>query len=159
MSLVFSVYADVYAQNCHHAHSQFPLHRNTSKRKSCDEEVICHHAVGLAPYKHAEGFPSGSAVKNPPAYVGDMRDVGWIPGSGRSPGRGHGYPLQYSCLGNPTDRGAWWATVHGVAKSWTRLKRLSTHMDKDMLEGHWWKNLAEKEECDISPATPGDCPG
>ena len=44
-----------------------------------------------------------------------------IPGSGRSPGGGNGNPLQYSCLGNPTDRGAWWATVHGVAESWTRL--------------------------------------
>ena len=49
-----------------------------------------------------------------------------IPGSGRSPGGGHGNPLQYSCLENPKDRGAWWVTVHRVAKSWTRLKQLST---------------------------------
>ena len=49
------------------------------------------------------------------------------PWSGRSPEEGHGNPLQYSCLENPTDRGAWWATVHGVAKSWTWLKQLSTH--------------------------------
>ena len=49
-----------------------------------------------------------------------------IPGSGRSPGGGHSNPLQYSCLENPMDRGAWWATVHGVAKSRTRLKRLDT---------------------------------
>ena len=63
-------------------------------------------------------------VKNPPANIGDVRDVGSIPGSGRSPGRGHGNPLQYFCLKNPMDRGAWWATVHGIAKSWTRL---STH--------------------------------
>ena len=48
-------------------------------------------------------------------------DLGSIPGSGRSPGEGNGNPLQYSCLENPMDRGAWWATVHGVAKSWTRL--------------------------------------
>ena len=48
-------------------------------------------------------------------------DSGLIPGSGRSPGEGSGNPLQYSCLENSTDRGAWWATVHGVAKSWTRL--------------------------------------
>ena len=48
-------------------------------------------------------------------------DQGSIPGLGRSPGGGHGNPLQYSCLENPTDRGAWWATVHGVAKSWTGL--------------------------------------
>ena len=60
-------------------------------------------------------------VKNPPANAGDVRDVSSIPGSGRSPGGGHGNPLQYSCLENPMDRGAWWAIVHGVAKSLTRL--------------------------------------
>ena len=51
--------------------------------------------------------------------AGDERDVGLIPGLGRSPGEGNGNPLQYSCLGNPMDRGVWWATVHGVAKRWT----------------------------------------
>ena len=64
-------------------------------------------------------------AKNLPAIAGDVRDVGLIPGSGRSPGEGHGNPLQYSCLENDTNRGAWWATVHGVAKNQTRLKRLS----------------------------------
>ena len=58
--------------------------------------------------------------KNPPANAGDARDLGSIPGSGRSPGVENGNPLQYSCLGNPMDRGAWWATVvPGVAKSRT----------------------------------------
>ena len=57
-------------------------------------------------------------VKNPPANAGDARDMGLIPESGRSPGGGHGNPLQYSCLDNPMDRGVWWAAVHGVAKSW-----------------------------------------
>ena len=57
--------------------------------------------------------------KNPPASAGDVRDVGLIPGFGRSPGGGHGNPLQYACLENPMDRGSWQATVHGVAKSWT----------------------------------------
>ena len=52
-------------------------------------------------------------VKNPPANAGDIRDAGSIPGSGRSPGGGYGNPPQYSCLGNPMDRGAWWATVRG----------------------------------------------
>ena len=52
------------------------------------------------------------------ANAGGTRDVGLIPGSGRSPGEGNGNPLQYSCLENSMDRGAWWATVHGVAKSW-----------------------------------------
>ena len=58
-------------------------------------------------------------VKNLPANIGDTRDSGSIPGSGRSPGEGNGNPLQYSCLENPKDRGAWQAIVHGVAKSWT----------------------------------------
>jgi len=66
-------------------------------------------------------------VKNASAKAGDERDSGSIPGSGRSPGGGHGNPLQYSRLENPKDRGSWWATVHRVAKSQTLLKQLSTH--------------------------------
>jgi len=61
----------------------------------------------------SEGFPGGSMVKNLPANTGD---AGSIPGPGRCSGEGNGKPLQYSYLRNPTDRGAWWATVHGVAK-------------------------------------------
>ena len=64
------------------------------------------------------GFPGGSEVKASASNVGDL---GSIPGLGRSPGEGNGNPLQYSCLENPMDRGAWRATVHGVAKSRTRL--------------------------------------
>ena len=64
-------------------------------------------------------FPSGSMEKNPPARAGDTGDMGLIPGLGRSPGEGHGNTLQYSCLKNPIDRGAWRATVPGVAKSQT----------------------------------------
>ena len=67
------------------------------------------------------GFPGGSAVKKPPANSGDTGDLGSIPGSGRYPGGGHGNPLQYSCLENPRDSGAGWATVHGVTKSQTQL--------------------------------------
>ena len=55
-------------------------------------------------------------IRNPPANAGDIRDTGLIFGLGRFPGEGNGNPLQYSCLGNPMDRGAWWATVHGVTK-------------------------------------------
>ena len=66
-------------------------------------------------------------VNNPPASAGDVRDVGLIPGSRLSPGGGHGNPLQCSCLENPTDRRAWRAIDHRVAKSWSRLKRLSMH--------------------------------
>ena len=65
-------------------------------------------------------------VKNPPANAGDVRDSGSIPRAERSPEEGNGNPLQYSCLENPMDRGAWRATVHGVAKCRTQLKRLSS---------------------------------
>ena len=65
-------------------------------------------------------------VKNLPANATDIRDRSVL-GSGRSPGGGHGNPLQYSCLENPMDRGAWWSRVHGVIKSWTHLKQLSVY--------------------------------
>ena len=74
------------------------------------------------------------AVKNSPANAEDVRDTGSIPGLGRSPGGGHGSPLQYSCLENPMDRGAWWATVHRIAMSWARLKRF--RMLKETLKKH-----------------------
>ena len=64
------------------------------------------------------GFPGGSEVK---ASAWNAGDPGSIPGSGRSPGEGNGNPLQYSCLENPMDGGAWWAAVHGVAEGQTRL--------------------------------------
>ena len=66
-------------------------------------------------------------VKNLPANAGDIRDPSSVPGSERSSAGGHGNPLQCSCLENSVDRGAWWAMVHRVAKSWTRLKWLSMH--------------------------------
>ena len=62
---------------------------------------------------NSQGFPGGSVVKNPPANEGDM---GSISGLGRSPREGNGNSLQYSCLGNPIDSGAWWATVHGITE-------------------------------------------
>ena len=62
------------------------------------------------------GFPGGSDRKESACNVGDL---GSIPGSGRSLGEGNDYPLQYSCLENSIDRGAWWATIHGITKSWT----------------------------------------
>ena len=66
-------------------------------------------------------------AKNLPANAADIRDLGSVPGLGISSGGGHGSPLQYSCLESPLDRGTWRATVHRVAKSWTRLKQLSIH--------------------------------
>ena len=77
----------------------------------------------------------GTVVKNPPATAGDARDAGSIPGSEKPPGEGNGNPLQYSCLRNPMDRGAWWATFHGVTKSQTRL---STH-------AHTWNRIMDTE--------------
>ena len=71
------------------------------------------------------GFPGGSECKASACNVGDL---GLIPGSGRSPGEGNGNPLQYSCLENHTDGGAWWATVHGVEKSPTRLSDFTYSM-------------------------------
>ena len=73
-----------------------------------------------------DGFPNVSSGEKSSCKAEDMGDAGWIPGSGRPPGKGHGKALQYSCLGNPKDRGAWWATVHGVVKSWTQLSDCHT---------------------------------
>ena len=72
-------------------------------------------------------------VKNPPVNVRDIRDVGSIPGLGRSLGGEHGNPIQYSCLENPMERGTWKAMIHRVLKSWTRLKWLSRHTCKMVL--------------------------
>ena len=88
--------------------------------------------IGETPFWHLSILLWASqvalVVNSSPANAGDTRDAGSIPGSGRSPGGGHGHPLQCSCLVNPIDRGAWrGCKVHGVAKSQTRLKRLSTH--------------------------------
>ena len=81
-------------------------------------------------------------VRNLPVTAGDM---GWIPGSGRAPGEGNGNPLQYSCLGNPMDGGAWRAAAHGVTQSWTRLKRLSSssrHIDQGFSDSSVGKESA-----------------
>ena len=75
-----------------------------------------------------QGFPGGSVVKNLPANAGDTRDPGLIAGVGRALGVGNDNLLQYSCLENPMDRGAWPATVHGVTKRWTWLRNLAHNM-------------------------------
>ena len=70
--------------------------------------------------------PGGTVVKKPCASAGDARDVGLILGWGTSPGVGNGTPLHYSCLESPMDRGAWWAALHGITKSWSQLS-MHTH--------------------------------
>ena len=81
------------------------------------------------------GFPGGAVIKNPPANAGDVRDVASIPGSGRFPGRGIGNPLQHSCLGNPLDRGAWWATVHTATKSQPDWTHTTGHQQSNEASG------------------------
>ena len=91
------------------------------------------------------GFPGGSVVKNLPANAGD---AGPIPGSGRSSGGGNGNPLQYSCLGNPMDRGAWRATVHGVAKELDMTEQLNNN-NNNLLE--------QKQNARMTDGEAGGC--
>ena len=96
-------------------------------------------------------------VNSLPANAEDIRDAGAIPGSGRSPGGGHGNPLQYSCLEKPMDRGASWTTVDWAAQSRTHLKGLSTHAltghhvpnssvaIRSILEGEWSEEMLENK--------------
>ena len=92
------------------------------------------------------GFPSGLEGK---ASAHNVGDPGSIPGSGRSPGEGNGNPLQYSCLENPTDGGAWWATVHGVAKSRTWLSNFMEVMEwvKKPITLRVWSHHTQTGQC------------
>ena len=74
------------------------------------------------------GFPGGAVVRKPPANAGEAKDAGPNPESGRSAAGGNGNPLQHSCLENPMDRGAWWATLHGGHKESGMSEQLSTHL-------------------------------
>ena len=89
---------------------------NTTRGTALKSQWLTKMKIYFPTYDGCRGFPHGSVVKNPPANAGDIGDAGSIPGLGRSPGVGNGNPLQSSCLGNSTDRGALWATVHGVSK-------------------------------------------
>ena len=91
--------------------------------------------VCVCVYGEGGTFQVSLVVKNLPASAGDVRDMGSIPVSGRFPGGGHGNPLQYSCLENPVDRGAWRPAVHRVAQSRTRLKRLSSSSSRAGIGG------------------------
>ena len=104
------------------------------KKPPAMQETPDHSWVGKIPWRRDGipipvfmGFPGGSDGKESACNAGDL---GLIPGLGRSPGRGHGNPFHYSCLENPMDRGAWWATVHGVPKSQTRLSEYAHTLSK-----------------------------
>ena len=88
---------------------------------------------------HLGGFPGDSYGKE---FSCNARDPSSVPGLGRSLGERNGNPLQYSCLENPMDRGAWWATVHGVAKSWTRLSDITFFLSftDDLCMARYWRN-------------------
>ena len=104
--------------------------------------MICHEQ------RYLKDFPGDSAGKNPPANAGDMSS---IPGSGRSPGEGHGISLQYSCLENSIDRGAWWVIVHGIAKSWTELRYQTTTKIKKQQQQQQQKTLKREREHRVNP--------
>ena len=91
--------------------SFFPIHFPFASDLSLRPLALYLDLIVSTPFQ--VGFPGDSVTKNPPA---DAEDVGSIPGSERSPGEGNGKALQYSCLGNPMNRGAWWVKVHGVTK-------------------------------------------
>ena len=90
------------------------------------------------------GFPRGSDGKEPTHNAGDL-DL--IPGSGKSPGERNSNPLQYSCLENPIGRGAWWATVHGVAQRWARLSDKHLHL-------HRWLMVTVLDSADLERKSP-----
>ena len=100
-----------------------------------------HLPIGTNPGREG-GFPGGSVVKNLLANAGDTRDVGLIPGLGRTPEGENGNPLQYSCLGNLMDRRPWWATVQGITKSRTRL---STRWEEGVLRAGEKKSGPERK--------------
>ena len=119
-------------------------------RNNISKNILFFSLTGIYHTRH--GCISGASqvallVKNRPANAGDIRNSDSIPGLGRSPGGGHSNPLQYSCLENPLDRGAWWATVHGVAKRQTWVKGLSTHTPM-----HFW--TAERKVGHVCPHSP-----
>ena len=93
-------------------------------------------------------------VKNLPANIRDIRDAGLILGSGRSLGEGNGNPLQYSCLENPINRGAWWAIVHGVPKSQVQLKGVSMQLHSSPCTKH----LTAPIPCDLEITDHGTTP-
>ena len=123
----FSVASNVMHKLCHHSHWQTkPDKTKTSSLGSPQRRQNVGHKFHVFPVLRKEpeirsrwASQVAQLVKHPPANAGDATDSGSIPGSGRLPEGGNGNPLQYSCLGNPMDRGAWWDAIHRVTKSRT----------------------------------------
>ena len=119
----------MYIHICTHIH---PVH-------SSDHTEYLTQTVSFLRSGTASFLQLSSVVKNLPANARGIRDAGSIPGWGRCPAEGNGSPLQYSCPENPMDRGAWRATVHRVAQSWTQLKWLSTaHLNNELFKCLIW---------------------
>ena len=97
--------------------------------KTDDSSQCCQGGGVLEPHTLLLGFPGSSGCKEPTSQCRRHKRYEFNPGSGRSPGEGNGNPLQYSCLGNPMDRGAWRARVHRVTKSWTQLSDLRAFLN------------------------------
>ena len=110
---------------------------NGKKQNHCLKEISAHlRLLQLGKLRHGRVSQVVLVIENLPANAGDVGDSGLIPGSGTSPGGGHGNPLQYFCLENPIYRGAWQATVHSITQSWSWLKQLSTRHGSN-LSIHW----------------------
>ena len=113
--------------------------------------VMRSHHEGIQCFSRYKGFPGGSVVENLPANAGD---TGLIPEWGISPGERSGNPLQYSCLGNPMDRGAWRATVYEVTKSRTRLSDQAQSQQLYLFEGQIAPSLVSSSLLNPSDLTP-----
>ena len=121
MTFIFTIYIQ-YAHLCIHEFTKYSLNPSYVPSGVLEATQIYYFHSILYEYQVLGSFPGVSVVKNPCANAGDAGDSGSISGSGRFPGEGHGSPLQYACVENPVDRGAWQATVHRVTKSSTQLK-------------------------------------
>ena len=130
------------------------LKNNYAKWNKPDKKGHIYELSRLGISIDLEGCPGGTSGKEPPANGGDIRDTSSIPGWGWSPGGGHGNPLQYSCLENPMDRGAWRATVHGVAKRWTQMKQLSSYTQTWKLDTSGCQKLGAGERGGIASGFP-----
>ena len=114
MTFIFTIYIQ-YAHLCIHEFTKYSLNPSYVPSGVLEATQIYYFHSILYEYQVLGSFPGVSVVKNPCANAGEAGDSGSISGLGRSPGGGHGNPLQYSCLENPMDRGDWWAIVHRVA--------------------------------------------